>query len=259
MKRIPFYLLCLLLILSMTACSVDFFPPLTDGPESHAPATKPTDEAAQPTAATEQTEASEKPSPTVHIDTSSSATPPFQKIRNRDELIFDSPSYDGRFVDTVRVAGSYTIVSKLEDPEGNVWGLLKSGVGWVNLSSVVENNAADLIISGAELTYTPTEEEVREYGTKQDYTTPVIIHCYDQIENVRIYRLTHDGINLVQDELLYTIPELLPEWPLVLHLDFTGSMSMFGISFLDVNGAEHHYSIQQNGRNNATHLAPYTP
>lgn len=267
MKRIPCFLLCMLLILSMTACSVDFFPPLSGGTEQPVPEAKPTDAPSQPSEAFEvseapeetvaPTEAAEESTATKPVDITSSASREFLKVRNRDELIFDTPTYDGRFVDTVRVAGSYTIVAKLEDPEGNLWGLLKSGVGWINISSASANNAANLIISGAELTYTPSEEEVREYGTKTDYTTPVIIHCYDQIENIRIYRLTHDGSNLVQDELLYTVPELLPEWPLIVHLEFAGSMSMFGISFLDVNGTEHHYSIQQNGRNNATQLAPY--
>ena len=48
--------------------------------------------------------------------------------------IFAEPGYDYTIVDTVWEKGLFTIMEEKEDEEGNLWGKLKSGLGWINLT-----------------------------------------------------------------------------------------------------------------------------
>ena len=45
--------------------------------------------------------------------------------------IFAEPRYDYTIVDTVWEKGLFTIMEEKEDEEGNLWGKLKSGLGWI--------------------------------------------------------------------------------------------------------------------------------
>ena len=59
--------------------------------------------------------------------------PYLQRIERSDQSIYEGPGYDYCFVDTVRQRGTYTIVEEVRDSEGNLWGRLKSGKGWICL------------------------------------------------------------------------------------------------------------------------------
>lgn len=56
-------------------------------------------------------------------------------ISNPDYPIYKGPGYEYAYVGTVEIAAQYTIVEERYDPWGNLWGRLKSGAGWIALSS----------------------------------------------------------------------------------------------------------------------------
>ena len=72
--------------------------------------------------------------PTEPVATESGSLPYLQFIQRADQSIFDGPSYDYALVGTVQQRGTYTIVEETWDYEGNLWGRLKSGAGWVDLT-----------------------------------------------------------------------------------------------------------------------------
>ena len=63
-------------------------------------------------------------------------TPYRQRVTRPDEMIFSGPGYDEFCVGTVRKAGVYTIVEEVDDGEGHLWGRLKSGAGWIDLTQL---------------------------------------------------------------------------------------------------------------------------
>lgn len=52
-----------------------------------------------------------------------------------DQPIYSGPGYDYDYVGTVGMSANYTILEESEDNEGNLWGRLKSGAGWINLTN----------------------------------------------------------------------------------------------------------------------------
>ncbi len=50
-------------------------------------------------------------------------------------IIYDSPSYNGEQVQNLPL-GTYTIVEEQYDDNGNLWGKLKSGIGWICLDEI---------------------------------------------------------------------------------------------------------------------------
>ena len=53
-----------------------------------------------------------------------------------DTPIYEEPRFDSAFVQYVELSGPYTIVEEAYDEEYNLWGKLKSGVGWVFLQKI---------------------------------------------------------------------------------------------------------------------------
>ena len=61
-------------------------------------------------------------------------TPYLIYVSNPDKPIYSGPGYDYSYEGTVEVAAQYTIVQEQYDSQGNLWGRLKSGAGWISLS-----------------------------------------------------------------------------------------------------------------------------
>lgn len=57
-------------------------------------------------------------------------------VSRSDQPIYSGPGYDYDYEGTVEIAGIYTIVDEAYDSYGNLWGKLKSGAGWIDLTSV---------------------------------------------------------------------------------------------------------------------------
>ena len=62
---------------------------------------------------------------------------PYTTMLDGTDPVFAEPDGDSRYVRDVRTKSVYTIVEEAYDTYGNLWGKLKSGLGWVML----ENNA----------------------------------------------------------------------------------------------------------------------
>lgn len=239
MKKLFCSALLFVMLLSLTACIQTATP--SD------PSTEPTQSSTEPTQ-TNPTDPSKPISDDSYVLT----------VKSHDELIFDEPTYDGSCVGTVRQAGVYTIVEEATDGEGNRWGKLKSGAGWLNLDQVSKNNAANLLVTAAELTY-EMDSPCLQAAEPTELSIAVIIHAYDTISNVRLYSLAWDGEAYEPAEPMYVAEKMDATQPMVAHLEFAGDMTMFGVSFQDAAGNFHHYRISTNGRNSAIDFSPYEP
>lgn len=253
----------LLALLMLCLCGCQFVPDLWEllpWPTTQPTATTAAPTTAAPTTAAPTTEPTEPPTTaaptTVPTEPPTTAAPshlPYVKrVYSHDQRIFREPSYDSRYNGTVRTAGRYTIVDERYDSEGNLWGKLKSGAGWVDLTDIDRVNLAQPMATMAQLNYTPdfAHETFCEPG---EYTLPIIVHVYTDVTNLGLFPEYAAEVGFGTDQLIRYLPSLSADTPLVIHADFPGDMTTYILRF-DANGRTYEYYIYQSGR---TGLAEY--
>ena len=174
--------------------------------------------------------------------------------------IFSEPSYDEDYLGIVEVDARYTIVEEAQDWEGNRWGRLKSGAGWVDLTALEKTGPvtvayADetLRISGNYHPYT---------GETSDYITQIVFRAREVLTDVELYLLEPDwerSEGYTVEQVLYTLPALEPEMPLMAEVAFWGDLTAYGLSFTDESGARRHFAVTVSGRNGILELTEYLP
>ena len=236
-----YFLITLALLLLLTGCKK----------EPAVPATDPTTvTAVQTEAATVSIPDETEPRESTAAETVFHNVPYTVAISKCDLPIYSGPGYDYFSTCTIENKGIYTIVEETEDFEGNLWGRLKSGIGWVDLTRIrseeFENalmsaNYADenLVLHG---TY-------HHYSTNREFRTPIAFRAYGTLRNVALFEIGLGDGGLFRGADLYILPEMTEEMPLVAELDFPGDMSTYGIRFEDEAGVTHTYHIYISLRN----------
>ena len=271
MKKIYAYILTLLVLLMLTGCETDH-PRWAEPEETSAPAateitspvetTQPTETAVPTQSPTEAPTLPSEEVPTTappETEAESSDLPYLLHIDHADQSIYEGPGYDYVFVGTVQLRGTYTIVEEAWDYEGNLWGKLKSGMGWVDLTEIRSpeyanalisaNYADDNLILHGDYHYCP--------GDELEYRIPIAFRAYGYLRDVELCAFDFAGEKFVMGEAFFTLTEMTPDMPLVAELAFPGDMSMYGIRFVDENGITHSYSISISGRNGALVLSEH--
>lgn len=197
----------------------------------------------------------------VETEDEDSGLPYLQRIDRADQSIYEGPGYDYVFAGTVRERGTYTIVEEQWDYEGNLWGKLKSGAGWVDLTEIRSAEYA-----GTQISANYAEENLLLHGdyhycpgNEAEYCIPIAFRAYGTLRDVALFAFEFSGEDYVMGGDFFTLPEMNEEMPLVAELAFPGDMSMYGIRFVDENGVTHIYSIYISGRNGALVLDKYEP
>lgn len=72
--------------------------------------------------------------------------PYIERIEDPIYAIYAGPGYDHEYVGMVGVVGAFTIVEEKTDASGSLWGRLKSGAGWVDLTynRALKNKSIDV-------------------------------------------------------------------------------------------------------------------
>ena len=226
------------------------------------PQTQPTVPATPPP---ETVPAATQPEETMPPETQPAQTEPVQSVPYTTALhaavpIFGGPSYDEIPLRVVEEDGVYTIVEEVSDAEGNLWGRLKSGAGWVDLSAVdmtVPLTAAfadePLLIDGNYIPYC---------WETSDYVTKIAFRARENLTDVQLLSLEPDwerGDGYTISRPLYILSDLKPGMPLVAELAFYGDMTAYGLTCTDEAGNVHHYAVTIRGRNGMLLMQEYTP
>lgn len=161
--------------------------------------------------------------------------------------IYKSPEYDSVRVDTIWEKGLFTIIEEKTDEEGNLWGKLKSGLGWICLSRI-ENEAA-LPVRAALIEKNEIQKNSIEVVLEEsEYMVRLAFVANENLKDLRfttIY-LSDDGL---KDETLYTFKELKEGQMFVAGVVFAGDMTSFGLEFVDAQGQTQYYTTYISGRN----------
>lgn len=205
----------------------------------------------------EQTETTE-PAVTEPVQTIPMNDVPYTTSLGAAVSIFDGPSYDYTYVQSVGQDGIYTIVEEAYDSEGNLWGKLKSGLGWVDLSSTKDGQLSGSPISANFAPVSVLSSDHHEVILdNSEYMVKVAFWAHDNLSNVQFSSLQFDDNSYQVAEILYALPELTPDKPLVVGVSFPGPASIFGISFTDSSGATRCYAVFTSGRNGELVLEEY--
>ena len=148
-------------------------------------------------------------------------------------------------------------MDEVRDSEGNLWGKLKSGAGWVDLTDIEKVNASQLVLTAADLNYTPPEPYAY-FGVPDAYTTAIIVHAYSDVREVILFYESALEFGFGTDMMFGYLPDMPADTPLVINIEFPGDMTTY-ILRCELNGQVYHYYLYQNGRNGLVELVPMTP
>ena len=176
------------------------------------------------------------------------------RIEDPETMIYAAPGFVNEVTALVEEAGAYTIVEEATDADGNVWGRLKSGLGWVCLTNPA--------LAPIHADY--AEESFNAYHAywcdETDYITAIGFTPAEKLTNVRFGLLDwFETESWQMAEVLYTMDELDPDRAFLAQVVFWGDMTTYGISFTDADGAERHYAVSISGRDGSLVCAEYLP
>ena len=176
------------------------------------------------------------------------------RIEDPDTRIYSSPAFCFEVVATVEEAGTYTIVEEAEDPDGNLWGRLKSGIGWICLT---EPALAPIYADYAGEDFNAFHAY---WCDETDYITAIGFTPAQKLTDVKFGLLDwFETESWQMAEVLYTVDELDPDHAFLAQVVFWGDMTTYGISFTDADGAQRHYALTISGKDGSLICSEYLP
>lgn len=179
--------------------------------------------------------------------------------------VHGGPGTEYDFISTIGADGTFTIVEEATDTDGNKWGKLKSGLGWVNISLL-----GSYTVEKADVTACYATKELLENGDYLEYSgeltgyvTSVAITADKPLENVRFTSLSYSdsfsGIRYATREVLYQLERLPADTVLILNMTFHGDMTTYGLRFTDGDNSIRYFAISQSGKDGSLVFREYYP
>ena len=165
------------------------------------------------------------------------------RIEDPETMIYAGPAFLSGAVAMVEEAGTYTIVEEAQDRDGNTWGRLKSGAGWICLT---EPHLAPIYADYAAESFNAFHAY---WSDETDYITSIGFTPAEKLTDVRFGLLDWFETESWQiAEELYTVDEIDPDHAFLAQVVFWGDMTTYGISFTDADGAERHFAVSISGK-----------
>lgn len=164
--------------------------------------------------------------------------------------VHSGPGKDHAFVQTIGENGTYTIVAEATDAEGKVWGKLKSGIGWVNISDKDTYTAekSKLWVFFADESMLNGNCFERYNLEESEYMTNIAFRADNTIKNIRLAHLEYNGSGYTASEPVYKLAELPADNVLVLGVVFYGDTTTYGFEFTDVTNQVRHFAVSRSGK-----------
>ena len=153
-----------------------------------------------------------------------------------------------------RLRATNSLRGDITDRDGNLWGRLKSGLGWVCLTEPA--------LAPIHADYAPEDfNGYHAYWSEEtDYITSVGFTPTQTLTDVKFGLLDwFETESWQMSETLYTIDEMDPDHAFLAQVVFWGDMTTYGISFTDAEGAARHYAVSISGRDGSLVCTEYLP
>lgn len=176
------------------------------------------------------------------------------RIEDPEKPIYCGAAFVFDAVALIGEAGVYTIVEEATDADGNLWGRLKSGAGWVCLT---EPALAPIYADYAEESFNAYHAY---WSDETDYITSIGFTPAERLTDVKFGLLDwFETESWQMSEVLYTMDELDPDHPFLAQVVFWGDMTTYGISFTDESGEVRHYAVSISGKDGSLVCTEYAP
>ncbi len=171
--------------------------------------------------------------------------------------IYAEASYDVASNGVIERTTIYSIVEEKADGEGNVWGKLKSGAGWIDLDAMLEAPAS-VTISRADAALLNSGKYYEFIADNIEGMEKIAIRAKEPLKDVTLWDMELTETGMVFGNTLYTQETLTSDKPLVVGVVFWGDMTTYGVSFTDSSGQKQQYTLSISGRNGDLVCSPYT-
>lgn len=253
-------ILCLCLLCALVLCGCgkgeDPAPAVTPAPTDAPTAVPAATEA--PTATPAPTEVpTATPAPTEAPTATPAATPDssYTLSLKADVAIYQGHGPDYGYSSTVGQDGVYTIVEEARDEYGDLWGRLKSGAGWVNLSGVGAGKS-----ESHPLVSSFTDEALMNSGNyeyailhESTYSMNILLRTDRRVWDLSIAPYDYSSGNPVALAPLYQRHRMDAGENLVIRVEFPGDMSSYSICLTD-GGFRREYALALSGRDGSPWL-----
>ena len=181
---------------------------------------------------------------TAPVETTATAAREYTlRIEDPETMIYAGPAFLSGAVAMVEETGTYTIVEESLDRDGNTWGKLKSGAGWICLT---EPPLAPIYADYAAESFNAYHAY---WSDETDYITAIGFTPAEKLTNVRFGLLDwFETESWQMAEELYTMDEIDPDHAFLAQVVFWGAMTTYGLRFTDAGGAERHFAVSISGK-----------
>lgn len=175
------------------------------------------------------------------------ALPYMEKIEKTTVEIMNGPGYDSEFVAVID-PGTYTIVEETTDDRGLLWGRLKSGIGWIDLtySREVNNIFGPITMEECAADIKASHTFVQDGFT--DWGSHYLITTAEKAASLQLSTCEFTASGPAPAKVIYTLPSLLPGETLRVTLLFYGDLTNYALTYTDPQGSTHTCTLMHSGR-----------
>lgn len=189
-----------------------------------------------------------------------SKLPYLENIQWADQPIYSGPGYDYDYVQTVGIAGSYTIVEESYDDLGHLWGKLKSGIGWVDLTNARYadgHRGEETALITAFFAEESAQGDVFYLGDETQYAVAIGFAAAEELD-FQFCQLSLEGESYQVSQAL-TRDRLGSGETFVAKISFPGDMTTYGMIVTDTSQQTHYYAVYISGKDGSLICTEYTP
>ena len=189
-------------------------------------------------------------------DEDAAALPYLEKVTKDCVEIMSGPGYGTEFVMIIE-PGTYTIVEESSDENGLLWGKLKSGAGWIDLTY---NREITNVFGPITVDFAKGEPSPGSFVFRQEESPSQSLFTIRTAEKVTALSLCTTSFldsGFVPADTLYTLDALTPEQELFAGLNFYGDLTSYAVTFTGSDGAVKQFTIVLSGRDGSIILNEY--
>ena len=188
-------------------------------------------------------------------DTEPEFTPYTVKVNNPAFPIYSDPGYEYIQTGKVGEVGVYTIIEEATEVEGTVWGRLKSGAGWIDLTLLRIENEGILTADYADEKLLASDN-YHYFGSATDSSgVKIAFSAKVTLEDVSFCSVDMSE-SYKRGEELFRIPTWKPSQPFVVSVPFAGDMSAYELSCSYRGLFRYQFTVMISGRDGSIELLP---